>query len=339
MKIKFVYTQLILLGCLLISQQVTLGQTSNAAFNFIDNPSHAKLAALGGVNLTAGNDPLMFLSNPALLDSSRIHTPAFHYLNFPGGINVATLGYSFEGFSNGIIGIGLQYFNYGEFEGFDQIGMGTGSFSANEFALSAGYSKRQGVFQYGTNLKLLGSVLEGYQAYAFAFDFGVNYYHPEKDLVLAINARNIGFNISNYIEGQNLRIPSDLRIGASYKPEYAPFRFHIALRNLQGREQDFFIPDPFRNNDEIEGVDRLFRRAVVGVEILPSDQFHLRLGYNHLIRKEFETANGAGAGGFSGGFAFRVKQFELSYSRMFYNIPGGSNIFGISTAINDKRTF
>ncbi|AFL86240.1 hypothetical protein Belba_3757 [Belliella baltica DSM 15883] len=339
MKIKFVYTQLFLLGCLLISLQETLGQTSTAAFNFIDNPSHAKLAALGGVNLTAGNDPLMFLSNPALLDSSRIQTPAFHYLNFPGGINVATLGYNFEGIRNGIIGIGLQYFNYGEFEGYDQIGMATGSFSANEFALTVGYSKRQGVFQYGTNFKILGSVLEGYQAYAFAFDFGINYHHPEKDLILAINARNIGFNLSNYIEGQNLQIPSDIRIGASYKPEFAPFRFHIALRNLQGKEQDFFISDPFRNNDEIGGVDKLFRRAVLGVEILPSEQFHLRLGYNHLIRKEFETTNGAGAGGFTGGFAFKVKQFELSYARMFYNIPGGSNIFGISTAINKKRTF
>lgn len=339
MKIKLVYTQLILIGCLLISQQETWGQTSTAAYNFIDHPSHAKLAALGGINLTAGNDLLMFLTNPALLDSSRIHTPAFHYLNFPGGINVASLGYSFEGFDNGIIGIGLQYFNYGEFEGYDQIGVGTGKFSANEFAFTAGYSKRQGVFQYGVNTKLLGSVLEGYQAYAFTFDLGVNYHHPEKDLIVAINARNIGFNISNYIEGQSLQIPSDIRVGASYKPEYAPFRFHITLRNLQGREQDFFISDPFRNNDEIGGVDKLLRRAVIGIEILPSEHFHLRLGYNHLIRKEFETANGAGTGGFSGGFAFRVKKFEFAYSRMFYNIPGGSNIFGISTAINERRTF
>ncbi|SNS55052.1 hypothetical protein SAMN06295967_11266 [Belliella buryatensis] len=328
-----------MLGLIVESQQITLAQTSQAAFNFVDHPSQAKLAALGGVNLTAGNDPLMFLSNPALLDSSRLNTPAFHYLNFPGGINVATLGYNFEGFSDGIIGIGLQYFNYGDFQGFNDLGQSTGEFNANEFALIVGYSKSQGVFRYGTNLKLLGSVLESFQAYALVMDFGVNYHHPEQDLVLAFNLRNIGFNIKNYIEGQNLQLPTDFRVGASYKPEYAPFRFHLSLRNLQGREVDFFIPDPFRNNEELGTVDQMFRRVVFGVEILPSEHFNLRLGYNHLIRKEFETANGAGAGGFSGGFSFMVKQFELSYSRMFYNIPGGSNVFGITTTINKKRTF
>ncbi len=328
-----------LLGLLWLSQQVSLGQTSQSAFNFVDNPSHSKLAALGGVNLTAGNDPLMFLSNPALLDSSRVNTPAFHYLNFPGGINVATLGYNFQGFSNGTIGIGLQYFDYGNFEGFDDIGSALGEFTANEFALTVGYAKTQGVFHYGTNVKLLGSVLESYQAYAMVLDFGVNYHHPEQDLILGINLRNIGFNLKNYIEGQNLQLPTDIRVGASYKPEFAPFRFHLSLRNLQSREVDFFIPDAFRNNEELGTVDQLFRRAVIGMEILPSDNFHLRVGYNHLIRKEFETVNGAGAGGFSGGFAFRVKQFELSYARMFYNVPGGSNIFGITTAINKKRTF
>ncbi|MFN3801440.1 MAG: type IX secretion system protein PorQ [Belliella pelovolcani] len=328
-----------MLGLLGMSQQVILAQTSQAAFNFVDHPSHAKLAALGGVNLTAGNDPLMFLANPALLDSSRSNTPSFHYLNFPGGINVATLGYTFEGFSDGIFGIGLQYFNYGDFQGFDDIGQPTGEFNANEFALTAGYTKSQGVFRYGANLKLLGSVLESFQAYALVMDFGVNYHHPVQDLVLAINLRNIGFNIKNYIAGQDLQLPTDLRIGASYKPEYAPFRFHISLRNLQGREVDFFIPDPFRNNEELGTVDQIFRRAVFGVEILPSEHFNLRLGYNHLVRKEFETANGAGAGGFSGGFSFMLKQFELSYSRMFYNVPGGSNVFGITTTINKKRTF
>ncbi|MFD2037107.1 type IX secretion system protein PorQ [Belliella marina] len=339
MRLKRLYTHLILLGYLLIPQQVTLGQTSHAAFNFVDNPSHAKLAALGGINITAGDDPLMFLSNPALLDSSRIQTPAFHYLNFPGGINVATLGYSFEGVGNGIVGLGIQYFNYGDFEGFDAIGTPTGQYSANEFAITAAYSKRQGVFQYGTNAKILGSVLEGYQAYALVFDLGINYYHPEMDLILAINVRNIGFNLNNYIEGQNLQLPSDFRIGASYKPEYAPIRFHLALRNLLGRETDFYLPSSFSGNETMGKADRMFRRAVFGVEILPSDQFHIRFGYNHLIRKEFETSDGPGAAGFSGGLAFRVKQFELSYARMFYNVPGGSNIFGISTAINKSRSF
>jgi hypothetical protein len=314
-------------------------QASFSAFNFIDNPTQTKLASLGGVNITGGNDPLMFLSSPALLDTSSTDRPAFHYLNFPGGIHAASVAYSFSGKSRGVWGIGLQYMDYGRFDGFDAIGMPTGDFGANEFALVLGYSQGTEVFRYGANAKLLGSVLEAYQAYALIFDFGVNYHHPEMDLVLGINARNIGFGLRSYMEGQRLQLPSDLRLGGSFKPEYAPMRFHMSLRNLQQREVDFFIPNPARSALELSSMDRIFRRVVVGVEVLPHESLSLRLGYNHLIRKEFETASGAGFGGFSGGFAFKVKKFELSYARMFYNIPGGSNVFGITTGINEWRTF
>lgn len=336
---KIYFSAAFCFGIIVFCTSDLLAQTGNAAFNFIDNPSQAKLAALGGVNITAGKDPLMFLSNPALLDSTVLQTPSFHYLNFPGGIQAATVGYTFEGPFRGIWGIGLQYMDYGRFEGFDPVGMPTGEFGANEFALVLGYSEGTEVFRYGGNVKLLGSVLESYQAYAVVFDFGVNYHHPELDLILGINARNVGFGLSTYLENQSLQMPSDLRLGGSFKPEYAPFRFHLSLRNLQNREVDFFIPNPSRGALEVGMADKLFRRAVFGVEILASEQLILRLGYNHLIRKEFETAAGAGAAGFSGGFAFRVKKFELSYARMFYNIPGGSNVFGISTAINEWRTF
>lgn len=335
----FKYNLVFYVGCMVMVLQKSNAQTSRSAYNFIDNPSFTKLAGLGGVNITAGNDVLMFTSSPSLLDSSTVNTPAFHYLNFPGGIQVATLGYNVQANNGGVFGVALQYFDYGDFDGFDAIGIATGDFAANEFSFIIGYAKQIGVFRYGANGKILGSVLEGYQAYALAFDFGVNYHHPDKDLVFGLNVRNMGFNLSTYIEGQKLQIPSDIRFGASFKPEYAPFRFHVTLRNLNGRERDFLIPEPTVNRDDISTADKMFRRAVFGVEILPSEHLTMRLGYNHLIRKEFGTTTGAGAGGFSGGFAFKVKKFELSYSRMFYNIPGGSNVFGITTAINEWRTF
>jgi len=327
------------LVCYIADQHLSWGQTRSSSFNFIENPAFTKLASLGGVNLTAGNDPLMFMANPALLDSGSSGMPAFHYLNFPGGIHVATAGFNFNSGEKGTIGIGLQYFDYGKFDGFDPSGNSTGDFNASEFVMVIGYARPQGVFRYGANLKLLGSILESYQAYAIALDFGVNFVHPEQDIVLGINARNIGFSLLPYFEGEKMQLPTDLRIGGSYKPEYAPFRFHLTLRNLQSREVDFFVPNPFLNGEGVSTSDKFLRRMVLGMEILPSEHFTLRLGYNHLIRKEFETNSGAGAGGFSGGFAFSVKKFELSYSRMFYNVPGGANIFGVSTTINEKRTF
>lgn len=322
---------------MLINQQDLKGQSSHAAFQFVDHPSYTRLASLGGVNITAQSDPLMFLSNPALLDSSNLFHPALHYLNFPGGINAATLGYSFSGFSNGIIGVGIQYFNYGELQGFDDLGLPTGGFLANEFAISTSYARQTGIFNYGGSIKLMGSVLDSFQAYAIAFDFGVNYQHPAQDLTLAINLRNLGFNVKNYIDEQNLQLPTDVRIGASFKPEHAPFRFHLTLRNLQAREMDFYNPNIIDENQRNSIGASIFRRAVFGVEIIPSEYFNLQMGYNHLIRREFDTTIGAGSAGFTGGLAFKMKQFEFSYARMFYHVPGGSNVIGVSSIINNKK--
>lgn len=322
---------------MLISQQDLKGQSSHAAYQFVDHPTYTRLASLGGVNITAQKDPLMFLSNPALLDSSNIRRPALHYLNFPGGIHAATLGYSFSGFSNGIIGVGIQYFNYGELEGFDELGLPTNNFLANEYAITSSYTKYTGVFSYGGSVKLMASVLDSFQAYALAIDFGVNYLHPSQDLVLGLNLRNIGLNLKNYIDNQNLQLPTDVRIGASFKPQYAPFRFHFTLRNLQAREMDFYNPNITYEGRANAFVQKAFRRAILGIEILPSENFNLQFGYNHLIRSEFESNNGSGAAGFTGGFAFKMKEFEFSYARMFYHVPGGSNVIGVSSIINNKK--
>lgn len=324
-------------GCFYASLHFSMAQTSSKSFTFIDHPSFAKLAALGGVNITADGDPMMFTSNPALLDSSQMSLASFHYVNIPGDVNVATLGYNFSGKESGLFGFGLQYFNYGEFEGYDETGFPIGIFHANEFALSLGYGNKQGVFHYGSNLKIVGSVLESYSAYALVFDFGVNFVHPEMDLVLGVTAKNVGFTLSNYLEGQSLKIPTDIRLGGSYKPEHMPVRFHVACRNLLG-ESYFLVPSNF-TSEKAGLADKLFRKMVFGAEIFPHENFHLRLGYNHLVRKEYQVPDGGSAGGFSGGLSFRLKKFELSYSHVMHHIAGGTNQFGVSTNINELRTF
>lgn len=307
------------------------GQRAPLAFQFVEQSSFARLSGLGGVNLTSSSDPLFLLQNPASLDSSNENRGAFHYLNFPGGINWATAGYQWSPSFGGQLALGLQVVSYGAFEGFDQLGIPTGDFAAQEFSLAAAYAKNTGVFTYGGSIKLLGSILESYQAYALALDFGVSYRHPEEDLVLAMTVRNLGFPVGTYLPGQRLRLPQDVRFGASFKPEYMPLRFHWTLRNLNAMEQNLEQASSFGR--------KAFEKMVWGVEILPAETFSLMLGYNQLIRNRFTGTTAPGAAGFSGGFAFRVRQFELSYSRAFYNVAGASNLFGVSTSFTKKRAF
>ncbi len=310
---------------------VSLGQSRQLAFQYIEQPSFTRLSGLGGVNLTNQSDVLFFLQNPASLTAENEKRLSFHYLNFPGGINWGTAGYQWTPNFGGQLAVGLQFVSYGKFEGFDQFGIGTGDFSAQEFNLQSSYARTKGIFTYGASIKFLGSLLDSYQAYAMAFDFGVMYQHPSEDLRAGLTVRNVGFTMGAYLPDQELRLPQDVRLGISFKPKYMPIRFSWTLRNLNNIEQ---IPDATE-----ESGNSAFEKMVWAAEILPSENFNLFVGYNQLVRKQFEGSNGAGAAGFSAGFAFRVKRFELSYSRAFYNVAGGSNLFGVSTSFNQKREF
>lgn len=291
-----------------------------------------KLAGLGGVNLTSTSDPLFFSQNPSSMDSSSLGRASFHYMRFPGKVNWGSMAYQWEPSYGGQLAVGMQFVSYGQFEGFDELGVSTGDFSAQEFVLQVGYSRKCGVFTYGLTAKFLGSVLESYQAYAFAFDFGVSYQHPSEDLRLGLVVRNLGFPINAYLEAQKLSLPQDIRFGASFKPKYMPLRFHWTVRNLNSQEQ-------FISRDSQSFGSRAFEKMVWAVEVLPSPNFSIQLGYNQLIRREFEGSTSSGAAGFSGGFSFRVKSFELSYGRTFYQIAGASNLFGVTTSFNKKRSF
>ncbi len=318
----------------------SMGQESQPGFAFIDHPSSTHQAALGGLNLTSQHDPLMLLSNPSGMDSTTIGAATFHYLNFPGGVNIFQMGYHWSGWGKGISGAGLQYFNYGAFDGYDETGNYTGKFYAREFAMTLGYAYSQGVFRYGGSVKILGSLLESYQAYAMAFDFGVVFLHPKKDIKMGLVVKNLGFPFSSYLEEQKrLNLPTDIKLGLSFKPEHMPIRFHLTARNLKKEERDYFYSPQDQSDDQSGWGGKVFRRLIWGAEILAHENFRMQLGYNHLVRKELSVPSGNGLGGFSGGFTFGIKKFELSYTRMFYQVASAANLIGITTNINDLRSF
>jgi len=306
-------------------------QTRELAFQFLDQPSFTRLSALGGVNVTSNSELLFFMQNPASLNEENSNVASFHYLNFPGGINWGSAGYQWSSGFEGEFAVGLQLVSYGEFEGFDRFGVSSGDFSAQEFNLQLSYSRAKGIFNYGATLKLMGSILESYQAYGIALDLGVIYDHPKEDLRIGFVVKNLGLPISGYLPDQKLRLPSDVRFGASFKPKYMPVKFSWTLRNLNSMERGIEEPDSFGR--------QALEKMVWGAEILPSENISLQIGYNLLMRRQFSGNSGAGSAGFSGGFAFRVKSFELSYARSFYNVAGASNVFGVSKNLRKKRSF
>ncbi|MDA0194095.1 MAG: type IX secretion system protein PorQ [Bacteroidetes bacterium] len=304
------------------------------SFEFINLPSNARTAALGGVNVSHfDNNVDGFLSNPALLDSVKSGSIAFTHLGFMADVGLNNISYAQKFKKAGIIGFGVQYMDFGQFDGFDQAGIATGSFNADEFALVVGYSHRISVFSLGVNLKFVGTGIESYRATALMLDIGGQFKHPERDFTAGLVFKNLGFYLSNYTSTANSQLPFDVQLGITFKPEHMPVRFSITSYNLYKGDLTFFDPTSETTlvNTPAGVFDKVFRHFNIGTEFLIHRNFYIRAGYNHLIRKELRLDAKSGGAGISFGFVVRIKTFEFAYTRAIYHVAGGGNYFTIST--------
>jgi hypothetical protein len=69
----------------------------------------------------------------------------------------------------------------------------------------------------------------------------------------------------------------------------------------------------------------------LGIEILPTETFFIRIGYNFDRRQTFSIANRTTISGFSGGFGFKVKKLYLNYSVAFYSPAGVNNMLSVTS--------
>ena len=315
------------------------------SFEFINLPNNARTAALGGVQVSNTENPVDgIFSNPALLDSVESGSIAFTHLGFVADIGLNSLAYAHEFKRIGTMGFGIQYMNFGEFEGFDPSGVETGTFNANEYSLMVGYSHRISVFALGANLKFASSGIESFRASALLMDIGGQFTHPTKELSVGLTFKNLGFYLSDYTSTGDSKVPFDVQVGATFKPEYMPVRFTMTAYNLYQGDLTVFNPDSDIElvNEEAGGFDKVFRHFNIGTEFLIHRNVNLRMGYNHLIRKELRLDAKSGGAGFSFGFLVKVKSFELAYTRAIYHVSGGGNFFTLGTNLNrvikKKRT-
>lgn len=344
---KLLYLLLLVFYCFQLQAQV--GGQDN--FEFLNLPVNARQNALGGINISSyQNDGSMFLANPALLTDSTDLDLSLNYIGYYAQTQQSTLAFSNSFKKWGTWGVGIQYVNYGNFDGYDINGLPTGEFNASEYQVSITHSHQVGHFRLGGALKFANSSIERFQANGLLVDFGGAFIHPQKDFIVGIVLKNIGFQLSSYYEGQNFDMPLDIQIGASFKPDEMPLRLSVTAHHLQ--QFDIAYQDPNNSSqvdifgqtivDKISFADKLSRHFVIGGEFVFSKNFNLRVGYNFLSRNELSIENRRGLSGFSLGAMARFKKFEIAYSNNIRHIVGGTQNISIiihtSTFINRKKT-
>lgn len=305
-------------------------------YSFLNIPTSARQAALGGETLTMHDDVNQPLWNPSTISRFMDNQLAFSYVNYLVGVNVGSVSYAhLINRRFGTIHGGIQYINYGEFIGADETGQETGNFSAMDLAISIGYAYNipWSDFYVGANVKLLSSKIENYTSQGAAMDFGILYYTDYRPYSFTAVIRNIGYQISPYDETRE-NLPMEIAVGASYKLEDVPLKWHFTINNLQ--KWNISVPNPSASQTDLDGnttdenigfFNNAMRHFVIGAEFFPDKKFNIRLGYNFRRAAELKLTESRTFAGVTLGFGLKMGRFKLDYAYTQYHPADNTTTF------------
>lgn len=315
-------------------------------YNFLQLTNSARVAALGGENVSLADDDInLVFHNPALLNSSMDQHMNLNYINYYAGINYGYTSYAFDKGRIGTFAAGIHYVDYGKFQRRDQYGNMEGHFRAAEHAINLIYSRPliDSILYVGANVKPIFSLYEQYTSLGLTADLGMLYRLKTTNTDIGFVFRNFGTQITSY-SGTREPVPFEIQLGITQSLEHAPFRFHVQFQHLEMLDLTYETEEA----DDIFGTgqeaiskfdvlaDKVMRHAIFGAELHFGKSFHFDFGYNYKRRQEMKMNSWPGMVGFSWGVGFRVSRFHIAYGRATYHLAGGTNHFSITT---DLSTF
>ncbi|MFV0540933.1 MAG: type IX secretion system protein PorQ [Aestuariibaculum sp.] len=312
------------------------GETTYRFLSLIASP---RQAALGGKVLTnVDYDVTQALFNPATINVEMDNQLALNYANHLAGISYGSAAYAYTvDRRTQTFHAGITYVNYGTFDGYDEAGNPTGTFTGSEAALSLGYALQIGRsdFYFGGNLKFITSKLEQYNSFGAATDLGLTYINDKLDFNAALVIRNLGMQITTYA-GTNEQLPFEVAFGMSQLLEHVPIRWHLTFDNLQ--QWPIARPNPARETGDLSGnqssekigfLGQAIRHTILGIELFPEGGFNVRLGYNFRRAEELRIVDQRNFSGLSAGFSIKMRKMRFSYTHARFTSAANSNFFGL----------
>lgn len=338
MNIRFIKVILSFLLCQ-TATTASFGQSNDAAYNFLNVTSSAKIYGLGGVNISLVDDDITTTEqNPALLGSEMGGMIALNYMHYLGGSNFAGARYGNAAGKHGAWAAHLRYFGYGSMKETDAGGSILGTFSPKDLSFGATYSHDiTDRLRGGISLNALYSAYADYTAFALATDLGINYYDSERDLSLSVVVANLGGQLKRFNEAYD-RLPFDVRLGWSQSFGSFPVRFSVTAWNLTKWHLPFTdigdgtISTEPTTKDTFMG--NLFRHLVFGVDLISSPNYYVSLGYNYKMRTDMSTYSRNMLSGFSLGAGLKVKSMGVGVA--FAQPHTGATTFMLNLSLNFK---
>lgn len=312
-----------------------------ATFQFLNLETAPRHAALGGKLVTDyRNNPIAGLYNPASINETMSNNFSLNYTNYLADINYGAFATAFSiPRTYHTFHLGVIYLDYGDFDGFDLEGNSTGTFGANEAAISVGYGYKlpNSNFRVGANIKAINSSLEQYKSFGIAGDIGILYLKEEWDLNIGFSVRNIGKQLTTFA-GTEEDLPLEINFGISQTLQKAPLRWFFNLQNLQTYQLAFTNENRNQENQFGEGTrvdepsffNNILRHINIGAELFPKKAVNLRLGFNFRRAEELKIVDQRSFAGLSAGFGLKIRKLKFNYAWTRYNLTGSSSTFGLN---------
>jgi hypothetical protein len=340
----FVSSLLLLSDTCLFAQIGGLG-----TYKLLYSVNSARIAGLGGNFLAIKDDDItLALPNPSLISPEMNNNLALTYSNLAG------ISYGYTMYSRTFSKVGsfagtLQFINYGQITRADEAGVTSGTFTANDFALTVGWGRQLSPhFSIGANAKLIYSAYDVYHSLGIAVDAAGTYTSKDNLFTASLLLRNIGSQLIPYVAGDYQPIPFQIQAGLSQGLTHIPLRFSLLLNHLERWDLTYFDPNaPGNQKDPITGevktksgiskfADNLMRHIVLGGELTIAKVLAVRIGYNYETRMELQPPDRPGLGGISFGFGLHVKMFNIGYTRETYMAgPINPNYFTVAVNLNE----
>lgn len=330
--------------CILFTLNLLPAQIGgNSTYQFLNLISSPRQAALGGKVITnVDYDVSQALYNPATINIDMDNQLALNYVNFLGDISYGTAAYAYTvDRRTQTFHVGVTFVDYGNFDGYDENGNSTGSFSGNESSISFGYAFQLGFsnFYAGANLKLISSKLEQYTSFGGAIDLGLVYIDNYLDFNAAIVFRNLGTQFTTYA-GLNETLPFEIDLGFSQKLQFVPIRWHLTFENLQQWPIAFSNParaisdlSGNQSEEDINFFSNISRHMILGLELFPERGFNLRLGYSFRRAEELRIIDQRNFSGLSFGVGIKFNKLRISYTHARYTLASNTSFLGVQISL------
>jgi hypothetical protein len=332
---KYIFLLLIFIESLSYSQ---IGGKST--YEFLNLMTSPRQAALGGKTITIYDEDVnQVLFNPATLNEDMSKHLSVNYGSYYKEVTYGTASYAYT-YDRHLqtFHAGVNYINYGSFEGYDQNGQPTSTFTGNEIALSFGYAYTipNTTIHIGSNAKIISSNLERYRSLGGAIDIGAIFIDEKNDVNWGLVLRNIGTQFTTY-SGLRENLPFEILVGVSQELDHVPIRWHLTLENLQQWKVGFANPNRAQttlggalNEEKVSALGNAFKHVVIGVEFFPKKAFNLRLGYNFRRAEELSIVDQRSFAGISLGCGLRMNKIKFDYSYSRFTLAGNTSLFGLT---------